>query len=175
MGIAQRDEDPLLGKPSVEFTLPTEARAARQVVARLRATAAEVRRIHSFRGGMGLAAPQIGVGRRAAIVCTPDARGPIVLLNPRVVDRSAADDVRFEGCLSFFDVRGRVRRPVHLVVEDQAWDGTPRTTRFNGSLARLVAHEIDHLDGVLYCDLMAATDRLIPVEDYRATEAAGNY
>ncbi|SHM43572.1 peptide deformylase [Cryptosporangium aurantiacum] len=175
LGIAQLDDDPLLREPTVEFNLPAEVAVARRIVAELRARAADVRAVHAFRKGMGLAAPQIGFGRRVAIVHTPDVRGPIVLLNPRVVHRSAADEVRFEGCLSFFDVRGKVRRPVHLVVESQALDGTPRTTRFEGSLARLVAHEIDHLDGVLYCDRMAATDVLMPVEHYRATEAAGNY
>jgi peptide deformylase len=92
---------------------------------------------------------------------------PLTLLNPRVVDASTEQDEQYEGCLSFFDVRGQVRRPLGLHVEHARWDGTRVITTFENAMARLVAHEIDHLEGRLYTDRMAPGVPLVPVEEYR--------
>jgi len=166
--IAQDCAGTPLRQPSAPYQLPVEEEAARRAVAALQRKAAKVRRVHSFRTGMGLAAPQIGIRRRVAIVYLADRNQVITLLNPQVVEQSAAVETRFEGCLSFFDVRGQVTRPVHLLVSHQHFDGTTVATAFAGSVARLVAHEIDHLDGILYTERMAAGDRPMPVEHYRA-------
>ena len=174
LGITQDGARSALRQPSAEFRLPAEATPARRTVTNLRLRAAAVRRRHTFRTGMGLAAPQIGVRRRAAIVYLVERDELIVLLNPHVVDASDEVETRYEGCLSFFDVRGRVERPVRLVVAHQRPDGSRTTTAFEGSVARLVAHEIDHLDGILYTQRMADERGLLPVERYRETEAAGN-
>ncbi|MFJ2629012.1 peptide deformylase [Streptomyces sp. NPDC087532] len=71
--------------------------------------------------GVGLAAPQIGMGRSAAVV-RPAEADPIVLLNPRVTRASGAVDEKYEGCLSFFDVRAPVSRPLHITVESVTLD-----------------------------------------------------
>jgi peptide deformylase len=76
---------------------------------------------------MGLAAPQIGIGRAAAVVHTADGDS-ITLLNPRIIDQSTAIDEQYEGCLSFFDVRGVVPRPLEIEVEHQTVDGETRIT-----------------------------------------------
>ncbi len=102
--------------------------------------------------GTGLAPPQIGIDRAAIAVRTPDRA--LALLNPRVVEESTRTDKLYESCLSFFDVRGMVPRPLTIQVEHQDPDGGYYVATFGRRLARLVAHEIDHLRGTLYTDRM---------------------
>jgi peptide deformylase len=166
-GIVQRG-DPVLARPTSRFAFPADLATARDVVDRLMSALARVEELHAFTKGVGLAAPQIGVGLAAAVVRPPDRSAPLlVLLNPRVVDASSEMDEQYEGCLSFFDVRGRVARPLRLDVEHTDWDGTPRITSFEHGMARLVAHEIDHLEGLLYDARMAPDQRLVPIAEYR--------
>jgi peptide deformylase len=165
-GIRQRD-DQLLRQRARAFTLPAQQATARHVVERLQAALDLVSRLHDFRKGVGLAAPQLGLGWAAAVVRPPDRPGePVVLLNPSVVGRSTEQDEHYEGCLSFFDVRGRVPRARHLEVEHTRLDGSRIVSVFRDGLARLVAHEIDHLEGWLYDDRMAPGSPLVPVEEY---------
>jgi peptide deformylase len=85
------------------------------------------------------------------------------------VDReeSTQTDEQYEGCLSFFDVRGRVPRPVAMHVDHRDIDGQRRITIFDRGIARLVAHEVNHLDGVLYRERMRPGVEPIPVTEYR--------
>jgi peptide deformylase len=125
---------------------------------------------------MGLAAPQIGIGRAAAVVQSAGHHTElIVLLNPRTVGQSEETDERYEGCLSSFDVRGLVPRPLRLGVEHVDLTGARLTTIFEQGLARLVAHEVDHLYGHLYTGRMRPGMRPIPVEEYRGTGTAWTY
>jgi peptide deformylase len=167
MGIVQRGAD-LLRRPAREFDLPRDAAAARQSVAALRAALARLEGVHDFGKGVGLAAPQVGLPWAAAVVRPPE-RGaePVVLLNPRVVRESAETDERYEGCLSFFDQRGLVRRPLQVDVGHARFDGTWVVTRFERAMARLVSHEVDHLRGRLYVDRMPAGAPLVPLAEYR--------
>jgi peptide deformylase len=168
-GIVQ-DGDPVLGAVAAPFDLPAEAERARAVIDEMFAALARVREHHVFAKGMGLAAPQIGIGRAAAIVVPPDPDADaLVLLNPRVIAESSQSDEQYEGCLSFFDVRGLVVRPLRLEVEHTDLTGRPTITVFTGGLARLVAHEIDHLNGRLYTSRMRPGVAPIPVEEYRGT------
>ena len=91
---------------------------------------------------------------------------PITLINPVVIEETPGDE-QYEGCLSFFDVRGMVPRPLTLHVERQDPAGTRRITSFDRGHARLVAHEIDHLNGILYTDRMPPGREPIPVSEYR--------
>jgi peptide deformylase len=108
------------------------------------------------------------VSRAVAIVRGPDGEA-VTLLNPRVIEESPQTDEHYEGCLSFFDVRGMVPRPLVLHVEHQAIDGERHITIFEKGLARLVAHEIDHLYGTLYTKRMRPGTALIPVSEYGRT------
>ncbi|MFI5956976.1 peptide deformylase [Cryptosporangium sp. NPDC051539] len=176
LGIAQVEDDPGLQCAADGFVFPFDAALATETMNQLRDAVRRIRLVHTFSKGMGLAAPQIGVPRRAAIVFPAGSDEAITLVNPRVVDQSATLDVpRYEGCLSFFDVRGRVRRPLALTVEHQREDGTLERSTFGGSVGRLVAHEIDHLDGLLYSHLLEPGERLIPVADYRGTGVGWHY
>jgi peptide deformylase len=174
-GIMQRGAE-VLRTPARTFDLPREERAARDVVARLFAALDEVGVLHAFSKGQGLAAPQINLGYAAAVVrpAGPGAE-PIVLLNPRVVDESTESDEQFEGCLSFFDVRGRVERPLWMDVETALFNGERVTTRYEQAVARLISHEVDHLFGRLYLDRMRPGSRLVPVEEYPETGRPWKY
>ncbi len=157
--------DQILTTPARRFDLPRESAEAGRVITALTTKARLVEQLHAFgRGGMGLAAPQIGVGRAAAVY-RPSYRPQVVLVNPVVVEASDPEsdwDEDSEGCLSFFDYRGFVARPKTIVVEHQDLDGaTVRSVFAHEREARDVLHEIDHLNGVLYPDRMAEAAKLV--------------
>ena len=99
--------------------------------------------------GMGLAAPQVGVLRRAVIV---DVNNMFLeLINPEIIS-SKGETVEEEGCLSVGTFRGRVKRPFEITVSAYDRFGEPYTLRCVNWLARCICHELDHLDGTLYVD-----------------------
>ena len=173
LAIAQ-EGDPVLAEVARPFDLPAEAEDARRVVAQLVSTLERVGQVHNFAKGMGLAAPQINIGRAAAVIRTPEGE-TVTLLNPRICDESAESDEQYEGCLSFFEVRGMVPRPLAIEVEHQNVDGTTRITTFERGMARLVYHEVDHLSGVLYPFRMRPGVELIPVSKYKGTGEQWKY
>jgi peptide deformylase len=172
-GIIQSGEA-ILRQPARFFELPGEAEDARRVVAELSSAMERVSALHTFGKGMGIAAPQIGINRAAAIVRSAEG-DTITLLNPRVIESSPENDQQYEGCLSFFDVRGLVPRPLELHVEHTDITGRQHITVYRQGLARLVAHEIDHLFGQLYTDRMRPGTAPIPVEQYRGTGSDWTY
>lgn len=101
--------------------------------------------------GVGLAAPQVGVLRRIAVVDIGD--GPIVLVNPRIVD-SDGEQTGQEGCLSVPGKAGIVTRPNHVVVEAKNDKMEDITVEGEELLARALAHEIDHLEGHMYTEIV---------------------
>jgi len=172
IGIVQ-EGDPILREVAQPFDLPAEAEDARRVVVELHSAIKRAESIHYFAKGMGVAAPQLGIRRAAAVVRTPDGEY-ITLLNSQIVSESAETDEQYEGCWSFFDVRGKVPRALSIEVEHQNIEGIGRITVFDRAIARLVAHEIDHLRGQLYVDrLFGAT--LIPVSEYGDSGSTWNY
>ncbi|WP_433299193.1 peptide deformylase [Actinoplanes sp. CA-030573] len=175
IGIVQRGSD-LLRQRARHFQLPREEAQARETVDALLASLRRLEDLHDFSKGVGLAAPQIGRSVAAAVVRPPDrAAEPVVLLNPRIVGESGDRDEQYEGCLSFFDYRGLVKRPLRIEVEHARHDGARVITSFERAMARLVAHEIDHLEGRLYVDRMNAESNLVPVADYHQTGRPWDY
>ncbi|HZM81642.1 MAG TPA: peptide deformylase [Candidatus Limnocylindrales bacterium] len=166
-GVVQEGES-ILAEVARPFDLPAEAEDARRVVAALASKMERIAHVHTFAKGMGLAAPQIGIGRAAAVVRTPEDH-VITLLNPRIVGESATVNEQYEGCLSFFDVRGMVPRPDVIEVEHQDIEGNILITEFTAGVARLVGHEIDHLFGTLYRARMRPGVLPIPVAHYTGT------
>ncbi|MFF4644941.1 peptide deformylase [Streptomyces sp. NPDC001389] len=173
IGIVQ-EGDPILTTPARLFSLPAEAEDARRVVAELNSAADRAATVHNFGKGMGIAAPQIGIDRAAAIIRTPEGES-ITLFNPRIIEESGGFDEQYEGCLSFFDVRGMVPRPMSISVEHTDIDGQQRITIFERGHARLVAHEVDHLYGELYRSKMRPGVEPIPVSEYRGTGSTWQY
>lgn len=173
LGIRQAGE-PVLSEPTVPFRLPRESEDVARIIARLLDKATLVAAAHRFELGLGLAAPQLGVARSAAVVL-PSAGSSVVLVNPRVIDGSDGCVSDYECCASFLDVRGLVPRPTFVVVEHLGMDGRRRRTTFHSGLARLVAHEIDHLNGVLYDARMRLGSRPVPIgqEPHRLADRPG--
>lgn len=102
-------------------------------------------------GGLGLAAPQVGILKRVCIVDYEDQL--FELVNPVLV-RSSGKCVDNEGCLSVVGFRGLVERPSVIDVEYYDRNGVKRTQHAEGYFARVFLHEMDHLDGVLFPDKM---------------------
>ncbi len=118
-------------------------------------------------GGVGLAAPQVGVLRRAVLVIetnVPEGEDEqlIELINPEIVE-SSGEQYGAEGCLSFPDEYGLVRRPMDVTVRAQDRNGEFFTVSGTGLTARCFCHEIDHLDGVVFttlCERMLTQEEL---------------
>lgn len=108
--------------------------------------------------GVGLAAPQIGVGKRVIVLdVSPvdEKAAPLALVNPEIVEsRGQAEGT--EGCLSLPGVEGVVPRAEFVLVKAQDEQGRPLQLPASGFLARALQHEIDHLDGILFIDRIPA-------------------
>ena len=101
--------------------------------------------------GVGLAATQVGVLQRLFVFQSGDDE-PVVLVNPRIVERSAEVEVDDEGCLSLQRVIVPVERNMQVTIEAQDLDGEDVRLELDELPARVVQHELDHLDGVLIVD-----------------------
>ncbi|MGH4051072.1 MAG: peptide deformylase [Clostridium sp.] len=100
--------------------------------------------------GIGLAAPQIGILKRIALIdLGSEEDEPIIIINPKITAQSG-NEKDFEGCLSYSGYEGEVFRPTNVTVVGINIKGKPVKYEAEGLLARAFCHEIDHLDGVLY-------------------------
>ena len=106
--------------------------------------------------GAGLAAPQVGVLRRAVVIDVDE--GFFELVNPVIVD-SKGEQRGWEGCLSVRGKRGVVTRPQTVKVEYFDRAGKKKKLTAHGFFARAVCHELDHLDGILYIDRTERVER----------------
>jgi len=111
--------------------------------------------------GVGLAAPQVGVGLRFAVVDLQpdDTRAPVVLINPEVIACSEEQATREEGCLSLPGQYADVTRSARVTVRYTDLEGAKRRIDAEGLLAACLQHEIDHLDGILFVDHLSALKR----------------
>ncbi len=114
--------------------------------------------------GVGLAANQIGVARRVAVVQVDELE--LVLVNPVIVE-SDGEQVGEEGCLSIPDIFADVARAERVVVETMDEGGARRRVEGTGMVARAIQHEIDHLDGILFLDRIGPLKRRRLVADYK--------
>jgi len=127
--------------------------------------------------GVGLAAPQIGLGRRLAVVDVTVGKNPeakIVLANPEII-HAEGEQREEEGCLSVPGFRGNVARPQYVTVRAQ--DATGKTFEMNGEglLARAFCHELDHLDGVLFLKHLGLVKRDLIRRRIRKLQKAGQW
>jgi peptide deformylase len=103
--------------------------------------------------GVGLAAPQIGVGLQIAVVDIEDEHGTIEMINPRILETSG-EQTGPEGCLSFPGLYGEVARPYYVMIEAFDRKGKKYQLTAEDFLARAIQHEIDHLYGILFTSLV---------------------
>jgi peptide deformylase len=112
------------------------------------------------RQGVGIAAPQMYVSKRMIIVASrPNPRYPdapdmpaVVMVNPEILTASKQQVAGEEGCLSVANTRGQVARAESVLVRYFTLDGEMKEIEYSGFPARIVQHEIDHLDGILFVD-----------------------
>lgn len=106
--------------------------------------------------GVGLAAPQVGESIRLIVVNTKD--GPLALINPKITRRSWSKELGEEGCLSLPDFRANIKRSKKINVIYLDKDATKIKIKAEGLLARVIQHEVDHLNGILIIDYLKKKD-----------------
>ena len=173
IGIRQQG-DPILERVCQQFILPSQQDTAKVVIKELQQTIDIAQQIHNFSKGLGVAAPQIGLSWQAAIVM-PLEEKPLILLNPKIAFQSEKTDEQYEGCWSFFDVRGLVQRPLEIKISYQTLDGKKILASFSHATARLILHEFDHLQGILYTDRMKPKQKLLSYKEYKIKNQSWEY
>jgi peptide deformylase len=126
--------------------------------------------------GIGLAAPQVGKPIRVIVVDLADKDEepqPYRMVNPKIVDASEELRVTNEGCLSVPDYYADVERADTITVEYQDENGEQHTLKAEGMLATCIAHEIEHLDGVLFVDHLSLVKRNIILRKLQKAKRAG--
>ncbi len=128
-------------------------------------------------GGIGLAAPQIGVLKQVVIIKVPpessdypesEETPTIILFNPEIVILDKTPQDYWEGCLSVTGLRGLVSRPSRIQIDFQDELGQKKTTIASDFLATVYQHEIDHLNGILYIDKLKSTQLFAFEEEYES-------
>lgn len=111
--------------------------------------------------GVGLAAPQIGICRRILAVDLTRAGGErkVTLINPKIIYRSREEEEYQEGCLSIPEVWGSVTRPKKIKIKGTLLSGKTFVIDAEDYFARVLQHELDHLDGVLFIDYLSPEDK----------------
>jgi peptide deformylase len=132
-------------------TLRKSATPVGEMTPEVRAIIADMTETMYDEVGIGLAAPQVGIPLRLIVISDEDGRGVQALLNPAIVERGG-EVTGEEGCLSIPGVFAPVTRAAWVKVEARSVDGKPLTINARGLRARVLQHEIDHLDGVLFID-----------------------
>ena len=151
-------------RPIVKYPEPvlnTRAREVSSIDSEVHRLVADMIETMHAAPGVGLAANQVGVLLRIAVVDLSVGKDPsalIVLINPRVLS-SDGQQVDEEGCLSIPGITEMVPRPLRTEVEALNLEGMPIRIRGEGLMARALLHEIDHLDGVLFLDRLSPLKR----------------
>lgn len=114
-------------------------------------------------GGIGLAAPQVGIGLRFFVIdlMQNNQSEKIVILNPEIIEKSEELESYKEGCLSFPDQYSDVIRPEKIKISYMDINGSRQEMEADGLLARCIQHETDHLDGILFVDRISSLKRNI--------------
>ena len=136
-------EDPLLHRRVKEGDLPR---------AELMNVVQEMVGTMLIHDGVGLAANQVGLDQRIIVVREVPTDVVTVMLNPEIIKKSTSEKVRNEGCLSYPGVVLPVPRSVNISVKYESPGGGSMTRKLSEYVARIVQHEVDHLDGITFLD-----------------------
>ena len=136
----------------VDSVLEKKAKIIKDVTPRIRALAEDMLETMYESGGVGLAAPQVGILKRLVVIDVTEERNePLTMLNPEIVEQDG-EQTGYEGCLSVPGKVGVVTRPNRVVVRYNDLDMNEWELEAEEFLARAVCHELDHLDGHLYVE-----------------------
>lgn len=158
--------DPILRTPAapIKSVTPDILKLADEMIATMRVAE-----------GVGLAAQQVGQALAICVVevpvsydtdedgirLNPELEMPLVLLNPVITGFSKKTDVHEEGCLSFPGIRGNIERPLDITLRYLDLQGKAHEIQVYDFTARVVQHEVDHLNGVLFIDHMSVPKRMV--------------
>jgi len=152
--------NPALAQPACEVD-PTTDKSLRDLASRMAKAMYEA-------PGIGLAATQVGVLKRVIVYdLDEEGRSPVALCNPVLIERSEDCEVDDEGCLSLPGITVPVERACRVTCEALSLDGTRVRIDAEGLHARLLQHELDHLDGVLIIDRADPDERRAALRRYR--------
>ena len=136
--------------------LRKQSKDVSELTDRLKELISDMKDTMKIHGGCGLAAVQVGVLKKI-IICAPEEdKEPVVLINPEILSASDETEEDSEGCLSVDGYRGKVIRPKNIVVKAKDENMNDMEFDAEGFFARIICHEVDHLNGVLY------TDKVVP-------------
>jgi peptide deformylase len=148
--------DPVLRRKTKRVS--TIDKSVKKLIANMRET------LHTEPGRVGLAAPQVGVSLRLAVICLPgEGEKDIILINPEIVRRKGQRVVS-EGCLSIPGYVGELVRAESVTAKGLNLAGRPVRLKAEGLLSQALEHEVDHLNGMLYIDRMENMDMLRKIE-----------
>ncbi len=154
--------DPVLRKKSVEIE-PEE------IDDRFRLFIADMIETMYTCEGVGLAAPQVGLSKRLIVFDNVDAGyqlEPMALINPEITEEEGSCRGE-EGCLSIPEIKDMVERAERIVVRALDRDGNELELEAEGLLARIIQHEIDHLDGILFVDRLGSVKKRLAVSRWK--------
>ena len=160
--------DPVLNK---------KAKTVKEMTPRLQQLITDMKETMYEAEGVGLAAPQVGVLKRIVVIDVSEEQNqPIVLINPEIVERDG-EQTGMEGCLSVPGKQGQVTRPRHVICRALNQDMEEIELEGEDLLARAICHELDHLEGIVYVDLVEGelldVGAMEPIEDEYEDEAEG--
>ncbi len=137
--------DPVLSKKAKEI---------REMTPKIRQLIEDMKETMYDANGVGLAAPQVGMLKRLVVIDVSEEQNqPIILINPRIIEKDG-EQTGWEGCLSVPGMSGQVTRPQHVVAQALNENMEEITIEGEGLLARAICHELDHLEGRMYVDLV---------------------
>ena len=124
--------------------------------------------------GVGLAAPQVGVSDRVIVVDPhDDETAPFALINPEILDASKETEKNEEGCLSIPGVRDMVERSMRVRVRGLSENGEVKEFEAEGLVSRILQHEVDHLDGILFFDRVGPLKRKMLLAKWQKVKPEG--
>jgi peptide deformylase len=122
--------------------------------------------------GIGLAAPQIGLSKRLVVMdATGQKTGERVFINPQITEERG-ETIEEEGCLSFPDVMGKIKRSQYVTVTAYNLEGKKLEIKVEGLLSRVWQHEIDHINGRLFIEMMTPASRIANQQKIKEFELA---
>ena len=147
-----------------DLVLREKCDAVADITPELLSTMDEMVEMMCKQNGVGLAAPQVGITQRFLVMMDPDTEVVYRMINPKIVSKSDETCVMEEGCLSVLGPDGlpvysNVRRPESVDVKWTNENGKEMQAHMSGVPARIVQHETDHLDGVLFIDYLSGVKR----------------
>ncbi|WP_315078904.1 peptide deformylase [uncultured Clostridium sp.] len=136
-------DDPILRKKSKEVEVVDDK--IRDILNDMAET------MYNTENGAGLAAPQVGILKRLVVIDM--WQGLIKLINPKIIKKEGSQEV-IEGCLSSPNIFGKLKRPYKVIIQALNENGEEIQLTGTGDLAKCFCHEIDHLEGILFTDLV---------------------